>query len=587
MHRKKLFILIAVMLLISSSRPIVTTAANRQRVQRGAPVPYIELEAEDAATNGTIIEPSRKLTALAAEASGRRAVTLGTEGQYVEFTLPAQANSVVVRYSIPDSADGAGLTAPLSLYIDGARQPDLVLTSKYSWVYGVYPFRNTPSLGRPHHFFDEVRALLPQINAGSKVRLQKDATSTAASYTIDLVDFEQVAPPKDQPAGTLSVADYGADPTGATDATTALQKAVDDGKRQGKPVWIPPGTYTVTSHIIVDNVTVLGAGMWHSVLRGAGVGVYGRQGAATSKNVKLSDFAIFGEVMDRDDQAELNGVGGTLSDTTIENLWIEHTKVGIWVNGPLSNLTITGLRIRNTMADGVNFHRGVSNSTVQQSHIRNTGDDGLAMWAEIDANTGNVFQFNTVQLPNLANNIAIYGGSDNKVIGNIVTDTLWNGGGIHVGNRFKAVGVGGTTIVDDNLLIRTGSYHTDAQLGIGAIWFYAADSAMSGTITLNNNEINDSSYAAILFVGLEISNVTFNGATINRTGTFGVQIQSPGSAALNNVTATGVQAANVYKCDQFAFTITATPNDSLWSAAQYCGARPTPAYPMVIPSPTP
>jgi hypothetical protein len=257
------------------------------------------------------------------------------------------------------------------------------------------------------------------------------------------------------------------------------------------------------------------------------------------------------------------------------------------VNGPLSNLTITGLRIRNTMADGVNFHRGVSNSTVQQSHIRNTGDDGLAMWAEIDANTGNVFQFNTVQLPNLANNIAIYGGSDNKVIGNIVTDTLWNGGGIHVGNRFKAVGVGGTTIVDDNLLIRTGSYHTDAQLGIGAIWFYAADSAMSGTITLNNNEINDSSYAAILFVGLEISNVTFNGATINRTGTFGVQIQSPGSAALNNVTATGVQAANVYKCDQFAFTITATPNDSLWSAAQYCGARPTPAYPMVIPSPTP
>ena len=34
-------------------------------------------------------------------------------GQYVEFTLPAAANAITVRYSIPDAAGGGGLTAPL------------------------------------------------------------------------------------------------------------------------------------------------------------------------------------------------------------------------------------------------------------------------------------------------------------------------------------------------------------------------------------------------------------------------------------------------------------------------------------------
>lgn len=545
----------------------------------GADLPYVELEAEDAATNGTIIGSDRKFTHLAAEASRRKAVTLSSQGQYVEFTLPQPVNSMVLRYSIPDAADGAGLTAPLSLYVDGVRQPDLSLTSKYSWFYGVYPFNNHPDQGRPHHFFDETRTLLSQMAAGSKVRLQKDVTSTAASYTIDLADFEQVAAPLMSPPDSLVITDYGADPTGAIDSTVAVQKAVNDGQSQGKVVWIPPGTFTVTSHIMVDNVTMRGAGSGYSVLHGNGIGVYGKQGAANSRNVKLSDFSIFGEVTNRDDNADLNGIGGTLNDSTLQNLWIEHTKVGIWVNGPLSGLMITAVRIRNTTADGVNFHQGVSHSTVQQSMIRNTGDDGLAMWSEVQADHDNVFQFNTVQLPDLANNIAVYGGSNNSVISNVVTDTLWQGGGIHVGNHFHSVSISGMTTIAHNLLIRTGSYHMDAQFGVGAIWFYAADSAMTGSINVNNNEIDDSSYEAIQFVGLNITNTVFDTNNINQTGTFGLQIQASGAAVFNNVTATGLQAAGIYKCDGVDFTITAGSGNSGWNTTPFCGPRPTPVYP--------
>src|SRR5205085_7057220 len=133
----------------------------------GGSQPYAELEAESANTNGTIIGPSRAIHNLAGEASGRKAVTLG-QGQFVEFTLPQQANSIVIRYSLPDAGTGGGITAPLSLYIDGSRQADLTLTSKWSWRYGGYQFTNNPGDGSPFQMYDEVHRLTPQMNAGSK-----------------------------------------------------------------------------------------------------------------------------------------------------------------------------------------------------------------------------------------------------------------------------------------------------------------------------------------------------------------------------------------------------------------------------------
>ena len=67
---------------------------------QGATLPYTEIEAENAATNGTIIGPDFTFTHLASEASGRKAVTLH-QGHYVEFTLPRPANAIDVRYKHP------------------------------------------------------------------------------------------------------------------------------------------------------------------------------------------------------------------------------------------------------------------------------------------------------------------------------------------------------------------------------------------------------------------------------------------------------------------------------------------------------
>jgi hypothetical protein len=84
------------------------------------------------------------------------------------------------------------------------------------------------------------------------------------------------------------------------------------------------------------------------------------------------------------------------------------------------------MRIRDQNADGVNFHKGITNSTVTQSMLRNTGDDGLAMWSDSNgtsiADANNSFTFNRVEIPVLANGIALYGGTNNSVTDNYVAD---------------------------------------------------------------------------------------------------------------------------------------------------------------------
>ena len=49
-------------------------------------MPFVEQEAEKAATNGTKTGTSRYYGQLSSEASGREAVTLDAAGEYVEFT---------------------------------------------------------------------------------------------------------------------------------------------------------------------------------------------------------------------------------------------------------------------------------------------------------------------------------------------------------------------------------------------------------------------------------------------------------------------------------------------------------------------
>ncbi|WP_432062908.1 glycosyl hydrolase family 28-related protein [Streptomyces sp. S1] len=606
--------------------PVVTRAALAPELVagRGATVAFDEQEAENAATTGTVIGPDRTPYTLPSEASGRSAVRL-TAGQHVEFVLPRAANALTVRYSIPDAPGGGGITAPLDVAVDGRHRTTMTLTSQYSWLYNQYPFTNDPRADllhpdwwitecacvpaatapapeiakpfRPTHFYDEQRLLLGRTyRAGDRIRLTVPAGSPAAWTVIDLLDTELVAPPHVERGG-VNVLAFGADPTGRRDAAPAVERAIAFARRVDRPVYLPPGTFRVDRHIVVDDVTIVGAGNWHTVLKGrqvtlaepapdgsrhTGVGLYGRSAAeGGSRNVHLRGFAIEGDVRERIDTDQVNAIGGAMSDSTIDGLHLHRTKVGLWFDGPMSNVKVTNNVITDQIADALNFHTGVTDSLVHNNFVRNTGDDGLAMWSDTTADARNTFSRNTVQSPTLANGIAIYGGEDNTVSGNLVADPVREGSGLHAGSRFGAEPFTGTLRFTGNTTVRAGTLDLNWKIGLGAIWFYALDRSIDADVRVTGDHYLDSTHNAIMLVSeygvkdrVDVPAVHFKDVRVDGTGNSVLSARVKGSATFENVDARNVGAVGVNNCGSFNFPATGSEfaltdlggNDGGWLA---------------------
>ncbi|MER7914603.1 glycosyl hydrolase family 28-related protein, partial [Streptomyces sp. NPDC096068] len=606
--------------------PVVTRAALAPDLVagRGATVAFDEQEAENAATTGTVIGPDRTPYTLPSEASGRSAVRL-TAGQHVEFVLPRAANALTVRYSIPDAPGGGGITAPLDVAVDGRHRTTMTLTSQYSWLYNQYPFTNDPRADllhpdwwitecacvpaattpapeiakpfRPTHFYDEQRLLLGRTyRAGDRIRLTVPAGSPAAWTVIDLLDTELVAPPHVERGG-VNVLAFGADPTGRRDAAPAVERAIAFARRVDRPVYLPPGTFRVDRHIVVDDVTIVGAGNWHTVLKGrqvalaepapdgsrhTGVGLYGRSAAeGGSRDVHLRGFAIEGDVRERIDTDQVNAIGGAMSDSTIDGLHLHRTKVGLWFDGPMSNVRVTNNVITDQIADALNFHTGVTDSLVHNNFVRNTGDDGLAMWSDTTADARNTFSRNTVQSPTLANGIAIYGGEDNTVSGNLVADPVREGSGLHAGSRFGAEPFTGTLRFTGNTTVRAGTLDLNWRIGLGAIWFYALDRSIDADVRVTGDHYLDSTHNAIMLVSeygvkdrVDVPAVHFKDVRVDGTGNSVLSARVKGSATFENVDARNVGAVGVNNCGSFNFPATGSEfaltdlggNDGGWLA---------------------
>ncbi|RSN61763.1 APHP domain-containing protein [Streptomyces sp. WAC 04229] len=519
-------------------------------VGRGAAVPYTEYEAEDGRYDGTLLTSDAKRTFghtnFGTESSGRESVRLDSTGDHVEFTSTTPTNSIVVRNSIPDAPGGGGADATISLYADGQFVQKLNLSSKHSWLYGSTDdpegLTNRPG-GDARRLFDESHALLNRtFPQGTQFRLQRDAGDTAAFYVIDLIDLEQVAPPAAKPANCTPITQYGAVPGDGLDDTDAIQRAVTaDQNGQIECVWIPAGQWRQEQKILTDDpqnrgqfnqvgirdVTIRGAGMWHSQLytltpphEAGGINHphEGNFGFDIDDNTKISDIAIFGSgtIRGGDGNHEggvgLNGRFG--KDTKITNVWIEHANVGVWAGrdysnipelwGPGDGLEFTGVRIRNTYADGINFANGTRNSTVYNSSFRNTGDDSLAVWASkyvkdtsVDVGHDNHFRNNTIQLPWRANGIAVYGGYGNTIENNVISDTM-NYPGIMLATDHDPLPFSGQTLIAGNALHRTGGAFWNEDQEFGAITLFAQGQDIPG-VTIRDTEILDSTYDGIQF----------------------------------------------------------------------------------------
>jgi hypothetical protein len=273
---------------------------------------------------------------------------------------------------------------------------------------------------------------------------------------------------------------------------------------------------------------------------------------------------MFGDVTYRDDANFDAGIDGSLGEgSMIQNLWFEHTKVGVWVFAPTDGAYVVGCRIRDTFGDGLNLHGGTKNAAVEETHVRNTGDDGLAMHAESAATENNRFKFDSIQLPMLGSGIGIYGGTSNRIEDTDVADTVTSSAGITVSSRFNPAPFQGTTYVERSTLTRTGGYEPNWVAGFGGLWIFADASDIAAKVVVRDVDILESSYQGVLMSFQKaIRDVLFERVTIKGAGTYGIEIDATGTATFNAVTVTGAASggANIGS----SFTVTKGPGNVGW-----------------------
>ena len=460
---------------------VLLLAPGAARASVGADVPWTTYEAETMKTTGLVLGPKYDPFRVETESSGQQCVKLDTADQYVEFAARARANTLVIRYSLPDSPAGGGINSTIRLSINGKLVKIIPLTSHYSWNYGQYPFTKDPVAGKPRNFYNDARVTGISIQRGDLIRLQK--TSAAGAYCIlDLVDLEEAPAALKAPAGSLSVRDFGAGGAGETDDTAALRSCLAAALARHKTVWVPAGTYQLAGDIVLTSgATIQGAGLWHTTFVGD-PNLYAQPDKRVrfklaGHDIRLTDFAIVGRLNYRNDNEPNDGiVGAGCQNCYLGRLWVEHTKTGMWFyNG--DQVVVEGCRFRNTMADGINLCVGCREVVVENCTTRGTGDDCFAIWpvptdqgyVEQAAGPGsNVFRHCTGQLPFLANGGAIYGGRDNR-IEDCRFEDISAGCGILISSTFPTAdeklkidnNFSGTTVVSHCDLLRCGGYDHD------------------------------------------------------------------------------------------------------------------------------
>jgi hypothetical protein len=442
------------------------------------PLSATQLEAEAGETTGTVWENDPPFHSRGAEASGGGYVELAP-GQKLTLHSPVAADGLVVRFSYPDSPEGAGLDGSIDVQVGGSTVSSLPVTSRFSWEYGSgrwgtsNVWSSNPTNGDPRHFWDESSLrLAAAINVNTAVALSNPAGSGQSVY-IDLIELESIGEALPAPPDSISLADFAPAADGVSDDSMALQSAINQATALKRTLYVPEGTYHIGTVSVLSG-TVQGAGMWRTRFVGKGARL-----RMTGGTVHLADFAIFGETTIRNDTSQLDnafdGIPG--ADSLIERIWVEHTKCAYWVAGA-TRLRISGCRFRNLMADAVNFCGGVHQSTLDNNQIRNSGDDSLAAWSPSNGAPGdhNLFAYNTIQSPWLASGISLYGAGPFQVVGNTIKDVATGGAGINLAADFGAHPFRGLVDVRDNEIVRCGASSGDP----GAIRLSAYDADMTG-----------------------------------------------------------------------------------------------------------
>ena len=477
----------------------------------GAKMPYTTHEAENASVeNGATIQQSTDMESTAVEATNQTYVELPKKDAAVTFNVTEPANALNVRYTIPDGASGQ-----LDVQVNGSSVGNLDLSSHSAWQYlkGDHEYDQAIDGSSARFRFDETRLLLKdiQLKSGDKISLVKKKDDNVP-YGIDFIELEQAPAPVAQGENSISIVDKGASANDDSDDTAALLAAVEEAKASGKSVYIPEGRFNFDKQVNIeaDNLKISGAGVWHTQLHftsdkryGGGI-VFGHN----SNGIELSNLYMDSNLTSRyNEDAQYKAISGTLGkDSKIHDIWVQHFEVGMWIGdydqtGNMKytdGLVVENARIRNNLADGINFAQGTKNSTVKNSNIRGNGDDGLAIWSSISDGTNaaaeenNKFLNNTIESGWRAAGIGIFGGKGHEISGNLIKD-VFAGAGIRVntvfaGHNFDLNDSG--IKIHDNTILRSGTTNDLYNLHRGAIDFQQVRGTIKNVDIYDNKLLN-------------------------------------------------------------------------------------------------
>ncbi|MGG4107079.1 discoidin domain-containing protein [Paenibacillus lautus] len=556
---------------------------------RGASMPYTRYDTDDALRGGGALlksAPTFDQALTASEASGQRYVALPSNGSNLEWTVrPGEGGAgVTMRYTMPDSPDGMGLTGSLDVYVNGTKKKTVPLTSYYNWQYfsSDHP-ADAPGGGRPLFRFDEVHWKMDTpLQPGDHIRIQK-SNADNLEYGVDFIEIEPVPAAIARPANSVSVTDFGATPNDGQDDLSAFEAAVQAAASTGKTLYIPEGTFHLGNMWkigsvgnMIDDIKIMGAGIWHTNIKFTNPNAAsGGISLRITGQLDFSHIYLNSNLRSRYNQnAIYKGFMDNFgTNSKIHNVWVEHFECGFWVGDYAhtpaiiaEGLIIENSRIRNNLADGVNFAQGTSHSTVRNSSIRNNGDDGLAVWTSnvngAPAGVNNTFSYNTIENNWRAAAIAFFGGSGHKATHNLIVDTV-GGSGIRMNTVFPGYHFQNNTgiLFSDTTIIGSGTSKDLYDGERGAIDLEASNDAIRNVTFTNIDILNTQRSAVQLGYGGGFQNIVFNNIHIDGTGLDGItssRFSNPhpgaaiytytgnGSATFNNLTTENIAHPDLY-----------------------------------------
>jgi parallel beta-helix repeat protein len=362
----------------------------------------------------------------------------------------------------------------------------------------------------------------------------------------------------------VSVKDFGAVGNGVADDTAAIQAAIDAvGSAGGGSVYVPVGTYKLTSSLTVTNdyVSIIGDGSSASILLGNNPVNWIIKFNANADYMKLDGLWIKGSAVDN--TTTQYGVGYTSDTDDPENVIIQNCKFSHSNNGIVigtgrywkitQNSFETLVGIISGTGYGILAAANNSNNVFSENTFKGTLTSHLrhAIYNSVGSRF-NVVSNNVIKDCNEGAITFNATSAQAGVLGVIASNNIIEGGGVAATNDSAAINLNGN--IQDCIV--SGNIIRDRS-NAGIIATDAGEGGLCTNNTIKNNSVIDVAYNGLILMGTKnctlsdnyVHNAsngnsgTYAAISVTSSGTFGTEVNDGSMVVANTVTGTNHRAA--------------------------------------------